>query len=222
MLHDFIQTALLLVTGLFPIINPPASGIIVLSMIPRATAAERAELAWRITTNSFAILLGSLLIGAYVLKFFGISIPVLRFAGGLIISMAGWNLLHQPDEDDSDDKAQAAQVHQHAGSLDSKAFYPLTLPLTVGPGSIAVAIALGTGSPSEGPSAGHFAGVGAALIILCASIYICVRFAGALERLLGTVGTQVAMRLFAFVIFCIGVQLCWIGLSDLLATVEWK
>ena len=110
MLHDFIQTALLLVTGLFPIINPPASGIIVLSMIPRATAAERAELAWRITTNSFAILLGSLLIGAYVLKFFGISIPVLRFAGGLIISMAGWNLLHQPDEDDSDGEPGFALV----------------------------------------------------------------------------------------------------------------
>jgi multiple antibiotic resistance protein len=222
MLHDFVQTVLLLVTGLFPIINPMASGIIVLSMVPHATVAERADLASRITTNSFAILLGSLLIGAYVLSFFGISISVLRVAGGLVIAMAGWNLLNQPDDDDSNDKTQVTQAHQQPGSLSSKAFYPLTLPLTVGPGSIAVAIALGTGTPSEGPSAGHFLGVGAALVILCASIYICVRFAGALERLLGAVGTQVAMRLFAFVIFCIGVQLCWIGLSGLLASVVWK
>jgi multiple antibiotic resistance protein len=222
MLHDFVQTVLLLVTGLFPIINPMASGIIVLSMIPHATVAERADLASRITTNSFAILLGSLLIGAYVLSFFGISISVLRVAGGLVIAMAGWNLLNQPDDDDSNDKTQVTQAHQQPGSLSSKAFYPLTLPLTVGPGSIAVAIALGTGTPSEGPSAGHFLGVGAALVILCASIYICVRFAGALERLLGAVGTQVAMRLFAFVIFCIGMQLCWIGLSGLLASVVWK
>ena len=221
MLHDFVQTVLLLVTGLFPIINPPASGIIVLSVVPRATAAERAELAWRITTNSFAILLGSLVIGAYVLSFFGISIPVLRVAGGLVIGTAGWKLLNRPD-DDNDDKTQVSQTQQHVGSLSAKAFYPLTLPLTVGPGSIAVAIALGTGTPSEGPSAGHFLGVGAALLILCASIYICVRFAGALEKLLGTVGTQVTMRLFAFVIFCIGVQLCWIGLSGLLASVAWK
>jgi multiple antibiotic resistance protein len=221
MLHDFVQTVLLLVTGLFPIINPPASGIIVLSVVPRATAADRAELAWRITTNSFAILLGSLVIGAYVLSFFGISIPVLRVAGGLVIATAGWKLLNRPD-DDNDDKTQVSQTQQHAGSLSAKAFYPLTLPLTVGPGSIAVAIALGTGTPSEGPSAGHFLGVGAALLILCASIYICVRFAGALEKLLGTVGTQVTMRLFAFVIFCIGVQLCWIGLSGLLASVAWK
>ncbi|WP_266182562.1 MarC family protein [Dyella humicola] len=222
MLKEFSQTVLLLVTGLFPIINPPASALIVLSLMPHATPADRAELAWRITANSFAILLGSLLIGAYVLSFFGISIPVLRVAGGLVIGIAGWNLLQKPDDADSDDETQALKARKSDGSLASKAFYPLTLPLTVGPGSIAVAIALGTGSPQEGPSAGHFLGVGAALIILCASIYTCVRFAGDLERLLGTVGTQVAMRLFAFVIFCIGVQLLWLGLSELLASVPLK
>lgn len=222
MLREFTQTVLLLVTGLFPIINPPASALIVLSLLPHATATERAELAWRITTNSFAILLGSLLIGAYVLTFFGISIPVLRVAGGMIIANAGWNLLQKPDDDDSGTEEQALEAPRHTGSLAAKAFYPLTLPLTVGPGSIAVAIAFGTSSPVEGPSAGHFMGVGVALLILCASIYICVRFAGDLERLLGTIGTQVTMRLFAFVIFCIGMQLLWLGLSDLLASVHWK
>jgi multiple antibiotic resistance protein len=222
MLKEFTQTFLLLVTGLFPIINPPASALIVLSLFPSATPAERTDLAWRITTNSFAILLGSLLIGAYVLTFFGISIPVLRVAGGLIIGMAGWNLLQKPDEDDTGDEAQAIDARRHSGSLASKAFYPLTMPLTVGPGSIAVAIALGTGSPREGLSPGHIGGVAAALVTLCASIYICVRFAGDLERLLGTVGTKIAMRLFAFVIFCIGVQLLWLGLSELLASVAWK
>lgn len=219
MIQDFIETVLVLVTGLFPIINPPASALIVLSLVPGATSAERADLARRITVNSFAILLGSLVIGAYALSFFGISIPVLRVAGGLIIAMAGWNLLQKPD-DESSEESRAAEAHKRAGSLGSKAFYPLTLPLTVGPGSIAVAIALGTGSPNEGLSVGHIAGVGAALVILCASIYICMRYAGGLEKLLGAVGTQVAMRLFAFVIFCIGVQLCWTGLSALLATVH--
>jgi multiple antibiotic resistance protein len=218
-IQDFIQTALVLVTGLFPIINPPASALIVLSLVPDATSAERDALARSITVNSFFILLGSLLIGAYVLSFFGISIPVLRVAGGLIIGMAGWNLLQKPDDDNSDE-SRAAQAHQHAASLSSKAFYPLTLPLTVGPGSIAVAIALGTGSPKGGLSVGHIAGVGAALIILCASIYVCVRYAGGIKKLLGAVGTQVAMRLFAFVIFCIGVQLCWSGLSALIASIH--
>jgi multiple antibiotic resistance protein len=220
MLQDFIQTVLLLVTGLFPIINPPASALMVLSLLPHLTSHERDDLARRITFNSFVILLASLSIGAYVLSFFGVSIPVLRVAGGLVVGMAGWNLLQKSSDDQSDDHAQAMQANKHDESLASKAFYPLTLPLTVGPGSIAVAIALGTGTPKQGPSAGHFAGVGVALIILCASIYICVRFAGALERLLGTVGTQVAIRLFAFVLFCIGVQLSWLGVSELIASVR--
>jgi multiple antibiotic resistance protein len=219
MLQDFIQTVLLLVTGLFPIINPPASALMVLSLLPHLTSRERDDLARRITFNSFVILLASLSIGAYVLSFFGVSIPVLRVAGGLVVGVAGWNLLQKSDEQ-SDDHAQAMQAEKHDESLASKAFYPLTLPLTVGPGSIAVAIALATGTPKGGLSAGHFAGVGVALIILCASIYICVRFAGELERLLGTVGTQVAIRLFAFVLFCIGVQLCWLGVSELIASVH--
>ncbi|HXZ09731.1 MAG TPA: MarC family protein, partial [Paraburkholderia sp.] len=101
-------------------------------------------------------------------------------------------------------------------SLRTKAFYPLTLPITVGPGSIAVAIALGTGSPHAGIQPVHLAGVGVALVLLCLSIFFCVRYSGHLEHLLGKTGTQIAMRLFAFVLFCIGVQLLWIGASGLI------
>ena len=86
MLKEFTQTFLLLVTGLFPIINPPASALIVLSLFPNATLAERTDLAWRITFNSFVILLVSLVMGAYVLTFCGISIPVLRVAGGMTLA----------------------------------------------------------------------------------------------------------------------------------------
>ncbi|MEP7041978.1 MAG: MarC family protein [Dokdonella sp.] len=215
MLQDFTTTFLLIVTGLFPIINPPASALIVLGLVPHATQAERADLAMRITINSFVILLVSLSVGAYVLSFFGISIPVLRVAGGIVIAMAGWNLLQSPDVDDTDEPLTTV----HASSLRTKAFYPLTLPLTVGPGSIAVAVALGTGLPRAGLSPAHVIGVAAALVLLSVSIYLCMRFAVHVERLLGAVGTQVAVRLFAFVIFCIGVQILWLGLSELLASI---
>jgi multiple antibiotic resistance protein len=224
MLQEFTKTVLVIVASLFPIINPPAAAFIVLSLVPHASLDERAEMARRIATNSFVILLASLLIGAYVLSFFGISIPVLRVAGGLIIAKAGWNLLQAPDDDEDPDgeAVQAGPAHDRPASLRAKAFYPLTLPVTVGPGSIAVAIALGTGSPKAGLSPIHLVGVSVALVILCASIYVCVRFAGHLEKLLGVVGTQVAMRLFAFVIFCIGVQIFWLGLSDLIGSVHLK
>ena len=221
MLNELLKTILLLVTGLFPVINPPATAIITLTMIPHVTQAQRAELAMRISINSLFILLGSLSIGAYVLSFFGISVPVLRVAGGIVIAVAGWTLLQAPTDDAEKDAQAEAQIERGA-SLRAKAFYPLTLPITVGPGAISVAIALGTGSPREGLAPVHLAGVGVALAILCASIYICVRFAGHLERLLGAVGIQVAMRLLAFVLLCIGVQIAWLGIAELLASVHMK
>jgi multiple antibiotic resistance protein len=214
MLHALTKTVLLIFASLFPIINPPAAAFIILSMVPHATLAERAELARRIAINSFVILLASLSVGAYLLSFLGISIAVLRVAGGFIIAMAGWNLLQSSGDDSSEAQPEAGTGGDP--TLRIKAFYPFTLPVTVGPGSISVAIALGTGSPEKGLQPVHFIGVGVALGLLCVSIYLCVRFAGYMERLLGPSGTQVAMRLFAFAIFCIGVQILWLGLSDLL------
>jgi multiple antibiotic resistance protein len=212
MLHELTKTVLLIVAALFPIINPPAAAFIILSLVPHASPVERAELARRIAINSFVILLASLSIGAYLLSFLGISIAVLRVAGGFIIAMAGWNLL----QSSGDDGSEAQPVAGGDSTLRIKAFYPFTLPVTVGPGAISVAIALGTGSPREGLQPVHFIGVGIGLGLLCVSIYLCVRFAGHIGRLLGPSGTQVAMRLFAFAIFCIGVQILWLGLSDLL------
>ena len=205
MVHELTATVLLIVTALLPIINPPASAFIILSLVPYASPAERAEMARRIAINSFVILLVSLSIGAYLLSFLGISIVVLRVAGGVVIAAAGWNLLQAPDDESGEAAIPALSARED--SLRRKAFYPLTMPVTVGPGAISVAIALGTGSPREGLQPAHFIGVGVALALVCVSIYLCVRFAGHIARLLGPSGTQIAMRLFAFAIFCIGVQI---------------
>ena len=218
MLQDFSQSILLIVAGLFPIINPPGAGFIVLSLVPHATDAERAEMARRIALNSFAILVVSLSVGAYVLSFFGISIPVLRIAGGLVVAKAGWDLLQSATNDDDDEPRASAPATEpvRTRSMRARAFYPLTLPITVGPGSISVAIALGTGAPSRGLTVLHMAGAGIALLLLAISIYLCVRFAARIGQLLGSAGTEVAARLFAFVMLCIGVQILWLGVSELL------
>jgi multiple antibiotic resistance protein len=215
MWQEFLKTVLMILASLFPIINPPAVGFIALGMTPDADEAERAVLARCIAFNSLVLLTLSLLLGAYVLAFFGISQPALRVAGGLIVAMAGWRLLQQGDDRDAH-----AHDPQHLRSLRLQAFYPLTLPLTVGPGAIAVAIALGTSSPSEGPLPVHVAGVATGLLALGASLYLCIRFACRAERILGDVGTQVLMRLFAFIIFCIGIQMLWAGLDGMLGTLH--
>ncbi|MFP4904209.1 MarC family protein, partial [Paraburkholderia sp. BR14261] len=104
-------------------------------------------------------------------------------------------------------------------TLRAMAFYPLTLPVTVGPGSIAVAIALGTGRPRGHVQLVNVVGVLLALVVLCGCIYLCVRFAGHVGKRLGPVGTEVLMRLLAFVLLCIGLQILWLGIEDLLESV---
>jgi multiple antibiotic resistance protein len=220
MWNDFTQIFLLVFTGLLPVVNPPGSALIVLGLVPEASDRQRALLAWGIAFNSLLMLGASIGVGAYVLSFFGISIPVLRLAGGAVIAATGWKLLNAPAQLDHSVAAGVAEAHAEVdeSTLRSQVFYPLTLPITVGPGSIAVAIALGTSSPREGPLPIHIAAAAAALLALCTLIYLCMRHAWRLRRLLGNTGTQVALRLLAFVILCIGVQIAWLGLSELLAS----
>ena len=220
MLHELTKTVLLIVASLFPIINPPAAAFIILSMVPHASPAERAELARRIAINSFVILLASLSIGAYLLSFLGISIAVLRVAGGFIIAMAGWNLL----QSSGDDGSEAQPVAGGDSTLRIKAFYPFTLPITVGPGSISVAITLGAHLPAELHES-HLlsprvliAAIGG-IVLICLIIYLCYLYARKAEQLLGRSGTSMVMRLSSFILLCIGVQIISTGIKAYLQTV---
>ena len=94
------------------------------------------------------------------------------------------------------------------------------MPLTVGPGSISVALTLGA-NPEHGVRAQIVTGLGHLLgvVIVAMSVYFCYRYADRILRKLGHVGTSVLVRLSAFVLLCIGVQICWNGVPELLATV---
>jgi multiple antibiotic resistance protein len=213
---NFIGTFLTIVGGLLPVVNPPATGFILFGMLPNLSIKSRNSMALAVSRNSFIILILSLSIGAYVFRFFGISLPVLRVVGGLVISAAGWKLLHKEDA-----PATEAQNVDAADTADvNNAFFPYSFPLTVGPGSIAIAVALGTGSPDEGLSASHIMGVGAALVCVCALVYLCIRFSHYMPKLLGTGGVQVFARLFSFILLCIGVQILWKGLSQLIVSLH--
>ncbi|WP_206858702.1 MarC family protein [Lysobacter changpingensis] len=223
MWNDFAHAFLVVFTGLLPVINPPSTALVVLSLVPDASDKQRAGLAARIAFYGVVLLTVSIWVGAYVLAFFGISIPVLRVAGGLVVAAAGWKLLQAPARVDHTAAAAVGHANVDAvpdahgdASLADQAFFPLTLPITVGPGSIAVAIALGTSSPGDGLRATHIVAVACAIALLGACIYVCVRYAGALSRMLGGTGTQITVRLMAFVIFCIGVEITWLGVSELL------
>ena len=128
-MQEFVNTFLLVFAGLFPIINPLGNAPIFLTLTRQCTDEERHMLAWRVAVNGFLLLLGSLLIGSHILSFFGLTLPIIRIAGGLIIASVGWKLLSS--DNDQDDHRTAGAPHEHVALPDS--FYPLTMPLTVGP-----------------------------------------------------------------------------------------
>jgi multiple antibiotic resistance protein len=211
------STFLFVFWALFPVINPPGSALVFLSMTRRLNHQHRAELATRVGTFSFLIIIASLLVGAYVLAFFGISVPVLRVAGGLVVAAAGWKLMNAPAESRTADVDTDANLHP--SEFMRQAFYPLTMPLTTGPGTIATAIALGTSNPEVGRGLlWNALGGAAAAVCLALLIYVCYRWSDRISRLLGEGGTDALVRLTAFILLCIGLQILWIGLSDLLSS----
>jgi multiple antibiotic resistance protein len=208
-----LKLVALVFAALASITNPPASVPIFLASTVGCSTDMRRALAWRIAVNVFFILVVSMFIGSYILDFFGLSLPIVQVGGGLLIMSFGWRFLHQRDEEAAAPSATTWRPEE----LATRAFYPLTLPLTVGPGSISVAITLGANTSQTGINiVAQVASmiVGVALIAL--SIYLCYRFAEGISRVLGQTGTSVFLRLSAFIALCIGVQITWNGVSALL------
>jgi len=215
-LDPVLRLVFLVFAGLIPIVNPLGSAPMFLALTAGLSTRLRRWLAWRIAVNGFVLLVVSIFIGSHVLDFFGISLPVVQVGGGLVVVATGWRLLNEPDDTQPPSTASVAGVEQFAG----RAFYPLTLPLTVGPGSISIAIALGANTPHAGLSAAPaIAAIVTAIALIAVSIYICYRFAEDMARFLGKTGTAVFLRLSSFIVVCIGVQITWNGVQALLASV---
>jgi multiple antibiotic resistance protein len=209
------KSLFLVLSALFPIVDPLGGSPFFLVLTRGYAPEARKALSWRIALNSFCLLVGSYFVGTYILAFFGISLPVVQLGGGLIVIAAGWTLLKPRDDEKHD-------VHRTVQPQDTfrQAFYPLTLPLTVGPGSISVAITLGANTAHR--HAFHLLTIVAALIglvLIAISIFLCYAFADRLARVLGATGMTVFTQLSSFLLVCIGVQIAWNGIKALLESV---
>lgn len=211
----FAQTVTLVVATMFPIVNPLGTAPIFLGLTEQYDASVRMHLARKIAINSFFLLVASLLVGTHVLSFFGVSIHAVQIGGGMVVLSAGWMLLNREEP-----KRGAPRADMDADIL-THAFYPYTLPLTLGPGSISVAITLGanltkhvarsTSSLVEG-----LAGLLIGSVVVCVLIWFFYGFAERLSRAIGATGTSVVMRLSSFILLCIGVQIIANGLEGLM------
>jgi len=220
-LHDIAavtESTILVVGALFPIVNPLGSAAIFINMIGGVERPLQRALSQKIAIYSFFLLICSLLWGVKILTFFGISIYAVQIGGGLVVAATGWTLLAQGSSGVNTKTVSQENILDHA-------FYPYTLPITVGPGSISVAITLGAHLPAELHTESVFSPkvLIAALLgvaIVCFIVYICYRYSSAAERLLGTAGTSVVMRLSSFILMCIGVQIIASGIKAYLATIR--
>jgi multiple antibiotic resistance protein len=210
---------LLAFPALFSIINPLGGAFVFLAATREFSTESRTRLARQVATYSFITLNVSMLVGAFVLRIFGIEMPVLRLAGGIIIALTAWRLLNAEDT-----SARRGAVLEEAGARDAShlAFYPLTMPMTTGPGTIAVAIALGTGGGGPGadnPLVFAFQALVTSTLI-CLLIYFLYRSSNRIALAIGPTGTNIVARLSAFLLFCIGIQVMWSGIAGLVRSLQ--
>ncbi|MDR6950714.1 multiple antibiotic resistance protein [Ancylobacter sp. 3268] len=212
-MHNVTSVFLLVYAALFPIINPIGGAPIFLGLTSSCTEAERNALARGVAINSVLLIAGSMFVGSHILVFFGITLPIVRVAGGLVVVAFAWKLLQTGVVSET----QRSSLDHHT---DVDSFYPLTMPLTVGPGTISVAIALGSQRPGGEygiANAPFLAAVIAGIVATALTIYVCYRFGERVIAMLGKNGTNVVVRLSAFILLCIGVQILWTGYRSLLA-----
>ena len=214
-----MTTFLLAFTAFFSIVNPLSGAFIFFGATQGFEPRLRARVSRWVAIYAFAIITFSLYVGAYVLSFFGISLPVLQVAGGFTIAMSGWHMLSGPDATEQRRTETASAVHAHTPA-SRLAFYPLTMPLTTGPGTISVAISLGANRPNgfAEPWLWFFVQTVLAVGLLCLAVYVLYRHAARIARAIGATGTVIVMRLSAFLLFCIGIQVLWNGAALLLST----
>ncbi len=208
-----IRNVLLIFAALLPIVNPLGMAPIFAEMTFGYGDAVRRTVAMRVAVNGVALLVASLFIGSYILQFFGISLAAVQLGGGLVVVFSGWQILNKKGGHLSDHQVESPPTSQE---ILSQAFYPLTMPLTVGPGSIAVALTLGSNLHEETHLQLIFSALTAVIgiILIGVAIFLCYRFSEGLQRLLGPTGTSILIRLSAFILVCIGIQIMFNGLTD--------
>jgi multiple antibiotic resistance protein len=215
-LIDFSRSFLFALATLIPILNPPAAAPIFLMLTEGISNNVRGQIAKRVAVNILVMLAVAMIAGNLVLEFFGISLPIVRVGGGLLVIASAWRLVNASDIDA--EHAQSMIESVSADQIRAKAFYPLTFPMICGPGTLAAALTVGATLHDRTTAATltKLAGSLPAIVVSAVAVYFCLRFAAQFMHRLGPSGSAVFMRLSAFVLLCLGVQIVWDGARDLL------
>lgn len=206
-------------SALLPLVNPLGTALVFLSLVGSAPQAVYRALARRIAISTTIFLISIEAGGALLLKFFGISLPVVQVSGGLALAAMGWKLLNQ---EEPNQKATPSAVDER--SLEEKVFYPFTFPITAGPGCIVVMVTLSAHATGRGllPSLTAHGGIVIAVVLLSVAVYFCYGHAPAITARISPQTAHGLLRLVAFVLLCIGVQITLNGVETIVKTMLLK
>jgi multiple antibiotic resistance protein len=209
---------------LLPLINPLGSALVFLGLAGEAPPHVYRALARRIAINNVVFLAVIELLGATILNFFGISLPIVQLSGGIVIAAMGWSVLNERDAAaDSRNKQEECETpdDSRVRDLEQKAFYPFTFPITSGPGTLVALLTL-TAHISERNITRNVlahAGVFLAVVVLSVLVYFCYAYAPKITKVIPPNTAHGILRVVAFILLCIGVQIAWNGLAQLLAKI---
>lgn len=210
-----ITSFLLAFPALFSIVNPLGAALIFAQATAGRSRGEIFALARLVAFYSFVLMVVSIWCGSKVLVFFGVTVNALRVAGGLVVAVRAWNLLQSPESMEAQKEKQALQGGRTVMSPNwsDVAFFPLAMPFTVGPGTIAVAIALGSGSPPGASFLAYEGGITVAAMCVVLIVWLAYSGSEKLVSMLGVTGTRIVSRMAALVLLCIGVQILAAGVQ---------
>jgi multiple antibiotic resistance protein len=209
---------------LLPLINPLGSALVFLGLAGEAPPQVYRALARRIAIDNIVFLAVIELLGATILNFFGISLPIVQFSGGIVIAAMGWSVLNERDAGaNSRNKQEECEARDESRTrdLEQKAFYPFTFPITSGPGTLVALLTL-TAHISERNITRNIlahAGVFLAVVVLSVLVYFCYAYAPKITKVIPPNTAHGILRVIAFILLCIGVQIAWNGMAQLLAKI---
>jgi multiple antibiotic resistance protein len=219
-----LNSFLIAFSALLPLVNPLGSALVFLGLVGDAPTRLYRSLARRIAINNIIFLTVIELLGATILNFFGISLPIVQFAGGMVIAAMGWSVLNEPGAGASSRKKQEeTEERDETQTIDyeQKVFYPFTFPITSGPGTLVALLTVTAHNSSRVLSQNVLAhlGVFLAIVVLSVLVYFCYAYAPKLTKAIPPSTAHGILRVIAFILLCIGVQIAWNGLSVLIPEV---
>jgi multiple antibiotic resistance protein len=215
-LKEFAKFFGLAFSALLPVVNPLGSALVFLGLVGEAPDSVYRDLARQVAIRTTLFFLAVELVGTALLTFFGISLPVVQVAGGLVLAAMGWSLLNQRAARPNPNAPAVTEASY--GSLQEKAFYPLTFPVTVDPGCIVVMLTLSAHASVKTlrDNVLSHAGILVAVIALSLIVYLSYAYAPKITQRISPQTAHGLLRIIAFVLLCIGVQISWNGIHSLI------